>query len=225
MSRSRILLADDQALLRHGLRMMIDAEPDLEVVGEAADGIDAIAMATQLIPDIVLMDIRMPGVNGVEATRRICGLPPTASRTRVIVLTTFDLDEYVVGALTAGASGFLLKDATPADIIYGIRVVIAGDALLAPSVTRRLLERFAARPDFVALAPPPGLDLLTERERDVLALVVRGRSNAEICTELYLSEPTVKSHVGRILAKLNVRDRVQLVVLAYEHGLTVPGQR
>jgi DNA-binding NarL/FixJ family response regulator len=222
MSRSRVLLADDQALLRHGLHMMIDAQPDLEVVGEAADGIEAVAMAARLVPDVVLTDIRMPGMDGVEATRRICGSPPTAGCTRVIVLTTFDLDEYVMGAISAGASGFLLKDALPADIIAGIRVVIAGDALLAPSVTRRLLDRFAARPEISGLSPPPGLSQLTEREREVMALVVQGMSNAEISRKLFLSQPTVKTHVGRVLAKLAVRDRVQLVVLAYEHGLTGP---
>jgi len=224
VSASRVLLADDQALLRHGLHMMVDAQPDLEVVGEAADGFEAVEMATRLEPDVVLMDIRMPVMDGVEATRRICAAGPAGRAPRVIVLTTFDLDEYVVGALTAGASGFLLKDALPADIIAGIRVVTAGDALLAPSVTRRLLDRFAARPEMTSLAPPAGLDLLTGREREVMALVVRGLSNAEIRKELYLSEHTVKTHVGRILMKLGVRDRVQLVVLAYEHGLAGPGR-
>ena len=224
MTKSRILLADDQALLRHGLEMMIDAQPDMEVVGQAGDGAEAIDMAARLRPDIVMMDLRMPRVDGVEATRRICH-SGGASAAKVIVLTTFDLDEYVAGALSAGASGFLLKDAPPTDIIAGIRVVAAGDALLAPSITRRLLDRFATRPEITNLAPPPGLDLLTEREREVMKLVVRGLSNAEICNELYLSEPTVKTHVGRILMKLGVRDRVQLVVLAYERGLVEPGQR
>ena len=223
MTKSRILLADDQALLRHGLQMMIDAQPDMEVVGQAGDGAEAIEMTARLRPDIVMMDLRMPRVDGVEATRRICG-PGGASAAKVIVLTTFDLDEYVAGALSAGASGFLLKDAPPTDIIAGIRVVAAGDALLAPSVTRRLLDRFATRPQISNLAPPPGFDLLTEREREVMKLVVRGLSNAEIRKELYLSEPTVKTHVGRILMKLGVRDRVQLVVLAYERGLVEPGQ-
>jgi DNA-binding NarL/FixJ family response regulator len=218
MSQSRVLLVDDQALLRHGLRMMIDAQPDLVVVGEAADGAEAVAMAATLEPDVVLMDIRMPRMDGVEATRRICQPQPNGGP-KVIVLTTFDLDEYVAGALAAGASGFLLKDAQPTDIIAGIRVVVAGNALLAPTVTRRLLDRFARRPEITALAPPAGLNLLTDREREVMALVVRGLSNAEICQRLYLSEPTVKTHVGRILMKLGVRDRVQLVVLAYEHGL------
>lgn len=223
MTMSRILLADDQALLRHGLQMMIDAQPDMEVVGQAGDGAEAVELAATLQPDIVMMDLRMPRVDGVEATRRICG-SGRASNAKVIVLTTFDLDEYVAGALSAGASGFLLKDAPPADIITGIRVVAAGDALLAPSVTRRLLDRFATRPEITNLAPPPGMDLLTEREREVMQLVVRGLSNAEIRNELYLSEPTVKTHVGRILMKLGVRDRVQLVVLAYERGLVEPGQ-
>jgi DNA-binding NarL/FixJ family response regulator len=210
-------------LLRQGLRMMVDAQPDLEVVGEAGDGVDAVAMAGQLGPDVVLMDIRMPNMDGVEATRLICSASP-GSVPRVIVLTTFDLDEYVVGALRAGASGFLLKDAPPADIIAGIRVVNAGDALLAPSVTRRLLDRFATRTEITNLAAPPGVEQLTGREREVMALVVRGLSNAEIRNELHLSEPTVKTHVGRILMKLGVRDRVQLVVLAYERGLVEPGQ-
>ena len=223
MSAARVLLADDQALLRQGLHMMVDAQPDLQVVGEAADGFEAVELATRLEPDVVLMDIRMPGMDGVQATRRICASRAAGRGPRVIMLTTFDLDEYVVGALSAGASGFLLKDAPPADIIAGIRVVTAGDALLAPSVTRRLLDRFAARP-VASLAPPAGLDLLTDREREVMALVVRGLSNAEIRKELYLSEPTVKTHVGRILMKLGVRDRVQLVVLAYEHGLAGPGR-
>ena len=224
MSSCRVLLADDQALLRQGLHMMVDAQPDLEVVGEAANGAEAVEMAGRLGPDIVLMDIRMPRMDGVEATRRICRSSTAGGGPKVIVLTTFDLDEYVVGALTAGASGFLLKEAPPADIIAGIRVVAAGDALLAPSVTRRLLDRFASRPEITNLMPPPGLDLLTSREREVMALVVRGLSNAEIRKELYLSEPTVKTHVGRILMKLGVRDRVQLVILAYERGLVEPGQ-
>jgi DNA-binding NarL/FixJ family response regulator len=221
--KSRILLADDQALLRHGLQMMIDAQPDMEVVGQAGDGAEAVELAGRLGPDIVMMDLRMPLLDGVQATSRICG-SGGESATKVIVLTTFDLDEYVAGALSAGASGFLLKDAPPADIIAGIRVVAAGDALLAPSVTRRLLDRFATRPEITNLVPPPGLELLTAREREVMQLVVRGLSNAEIRDELYLSEPTVKTHVGRILMKLGVRDRVQLVVLAYERGLVEPGQ-
>jgi DNA-binding NarL/FixJ family response regulator len=225
VSKCRVVLVDDQALLRHGMRMMVDAQPDMEVVAEAADGVEAVEVTARLVPDVVLMDIRMPRMDGVEATRRICGSHSADSGLKVIVLTTFDLDEYVAGALAAGASGFLLKDAAPADIIAGIRIVQAGDALLAPSVTRRLLDRFATRPEVTNLAPPAGLDLLTDREHEVMALVVRGLSNAEIRKKLFLSEPTVKTHVGRILMKLGVRDRVQLVVLAYERGLVEPGRR
>jgi DNA-binding NarL/FixJ family response regulator len=167
VTTSRVLLADDQALLHHGLQMMVDAQPDLQVVGQAADGAEAVELAARLSPDVVLMDIRMPRMDGVEATRRICGSAGSVGGPKVIVLTTFDLDEYVVGALSAGASGFLLKDAPPADIIAGIRVVAAGDALLAPSVTRRLLDRFATRPEITNMASPAGLDLLTDREREV----------------------------------------------------------
>jgi DNA-binding NarL/FixJ family response regulator len=219
-----VLLADDQALLRAGLKMMVDAQPDLHVVGEAANGAEAVELAGRLSPDIVLMDIRMPRVDGVQATRRICAGRHPGAGPKVIVLTTFDLDEYVVSALQAGASGFLLKDAAPADILAGIRVVAAGDALLAPSVTRRLLERFTTRPQITGLVPPPGFILLTERERQVMAHIVRGLSNAEIGKHLYLSEATVKTHVGHVLMKLGVRDRAQLIVLAYERGLVEPGQ-
>jgi DNA-binding NarL/FixJ family response regulator len=225
MTSIRVLIADDQALLRQGLVMMIGAQPDMEVAGEAATGADAVVAASRLHPDVIVMDIRMPGMDGVAATRQICAGQPPDAGTRVIILTTFDLDEYVVAALQAGASGFLLKDAMPADIIAAIRVVSAGEALLAPSVTRRLLEKFATSPQLAAIVPPAGLDLLTEREREVMALVVRGLSNSEIRQQLFLSEPTVKTHVGRILMKLGVRDRVQLVVLAYEHGLVERGQR
>jgi DNA-binding NarL/FixJ family response regulator len=224
VTSTRVLIADDQALLRQGLVMMIGSQADMEVVGEAATGAEAVAAAASLSPDIIVMDIRMPGMDGVAATRKICAEKPHGEGPRVIMLTTFDLDEYVVAALQAGASGFLLKDAMPADIIAAIRVVHAGEALLAPSVTRRLLDRFATSPQLAAMVPPPGLDLLTEREREVMALVVRGLSNSEIRRQLYLSEPTVKTHVGRILMKLGVRDRVQLVVLAYEHGLVERGQ-
>ena len=224
MTSIRVLIADDQALLRQGLAMMVGAQPDMDVVGEAATGSEAVAAAARLSPDIIVMDIRMPGMDGVAATRQICAAQPPGTGPRVIMLTTFDLDEYVVAALQAGASGFLLKDAVPADIIAAIRVVSAGEALLAPSVTRRLLDRFATSPQLAAMVPPEGLDLLTEREREVMALVVRGLSNSEIRQQLYLSEPTVKTHVGRILMKLGVRDRVQLVVLAYEHGLVERGQ-
>ena len=221
---TRVLLADDQSLLRRGLRMMIDAEADLEVVGEAGDGADAVRQARDFEPDVVMMDIRMPGMDGVEATRRICDAP-RARRTRIIVLTTFDLDEYVVAALRCGASGFLLKDAAPDDILSAIRIVARGDALLAPSITRRLLDNFARRPEIVALAAPPGHELLTEREREVLALLARGLSNTEIAQALFLSETTVKTHVGRVLMKLGVRDRAQLIVLAYESGLVHPGEQ
>jgi DNA-binding NarL/FixJ family response regulator len=224
VTTTRVLIADDQALLRQGLVMMIGSQADMEVVGEAASGAEAVAAAASLSPDVIVMDIRMPGMDGVAATRKICAGQPHGEGPRVIMLTTFDLDEYVVAALQAGASGFLLKDAMPADIIAAIRVVHAGEALLAPSVTRRLLDRFATSPQLAAMVPPPGLDLLTEREREVMTLVVRGLSNSEIRRQLYLSEPTVKTHVGRILMKLGVRDRVQLVVLAYEHGLVERGQ-
>jgi DNA-binding NarL/FixJ family response regulator len=224
VTTTRVLIADDQALLRQGLVMMIGSQADMEVVGEAATGAEAVAAAASLSPDVIVMDIRMPGMDGVAATRKICAGQPHGEGPRVIMLTTFDLDEYVVAALQAGASGFLLKDAMPADIIAAIRVVHAGEALLAPSVTRRLLDQFATSPQLAAMVPPPGLDQLTEREREVMALVVRGLSNSEIRRQLYLSEPTVKTHVGRILMKLGVRDRVQLVVLAYEHGLVERGQ-
>ncbi|HZT15863.1 MAG TPA: response regulator transcription factor [Gaiellaceae bacterium] len=215
----RTLLVDDQDLLREGLAMMLDAQPDIEVAGQAADGAAGVAAARTLDPDVVLMDIRMPEMDGVEATRQIVAGHPRGEGPRVIVLTTFDLDEYVVAALQAGASGFLLKDATPADIVGGVRAVAAGNALLAPTVTRRLIDRFVERGEVASLAPPRGLGELTDREREVMNLVVRGLSNAEIGATLFLSEATVKTHVGRILMKLGVRDRVQLVILAYEHGL------
>lgn len=215
----RVLLVDDQELLREGLAMMLDAQSDLAVVGQAGDGVAAVTAASRLDPDVILMDIRMPNVDGVEATRRIVAAQPQGHGPRVIVLTTFDLDEYVVSALQAGASGFLLKDAAPGDIVTAVRSVAAGNALLAPTVTRRLIDRFVARGAVADLAPPPGLNELTEREREVMALVVAGLSNPEIAARLYLSEATVKTHVGRTLMKLGVRDRVQLVILAYEHGL------
>jgi DNA-binding NarL/FixJ family response regulator len=212
----RVLIADDQALVRTGFRMIVDAEDDLEVVGEAADGAEAVALAGQARPDVVLMDIRMPRMDGVAATRQL-------QETRVIILTTFDLDEYVVEALRAGASGFLLKDTPPEDLVDAIRLVAAGDALLAPSVTRQLLDRVARVLPPVDTSPPPGLDQLTERELEVLRLMARGLSNAEIAAELFVSETTVKTHVGRVLMKLDLRDRVQAVVLAYESGLIQPG--
>ncbi len=216
----RVLLADDQALMRTGFRLILEAEDDIVVAGEAADGEEAVLKAARVRPDVVLMDIRMPRMDGIEATRRITAAPGAP---RVLVLTTFDLDDYVYGALRAGASGFLLKDAPPEELIHALHVVAAGDALLAPGVTRRLLEEFAARPDPGA-APPP-VEGLTEREREVLVLVARGLSNAEIADELVVGETTVKTHVGRVLQKLHLRDRIQAVVYGYEAGLVRPGAR
>jgi DNA-binding NarL/FixJ family response regulator len=218
----RLLIADDQALVRTGFRMILEAEPDLQVVGEAADGAIAVQLARQLRPDVVLMDIRMPTMDGVEATRRLAG-PGSDDGARVLILTTFDLDEYVMEALRAGASGFLLKDVPPEDLIDAIRVVAAGDALLAPSVTRRLIDRIAGVMPPADWVTPPGLDQLTDRELEVLRQMAKGLSNAEIATELSVSETTVKTHVGRVLTKLGLRDRVQAVVLAYESGLVQPG--
>ncbi len=211
----RVLIADDQALVRTGFRKILESEPDLEVVGEAGDGGEAVEAGLLLRPDVVLMDIRMPRLDGLEATRRLAG------ETRVIVLTTFDLNEYVYEALRAGASGFLLKDAPADQLVTAIRVVAAGEALLAPSITRRLIEEFARRPP--SNARPAGLEALSPRELEVLRLVARGLSNAEIASELYVSDATVKTHVSRILQKLTLRDRVQAVVLAYESGLLQPG--
>lgn len=214
-----VLLVDDQELMRMAFRMVVDSQPDLEVVGEASDGGEAIAAVDELQPDVVLMDVRMPHMDGVEATRRIVDCSGTA---RVIVLTTFDLDEYVYAALRAGASGFLLKDVQPGDLLSAIRAVAAGDAVVAPSVTRRLLSTYAHRlpaPGHPEAVEYNGLDQLTAREHEVLLLVARSLSNAEIAKQLVLSEATVKSHVGRILAKLKLRDRVQIVVFAYETGL------
>jgi DNA-binding NarL/FixJ family response regulator len=212
----KVVLADDQELVRTGFRMILRAEPDLEVVGEAADGDEAAAAVARLRPDVVLMDIRMPRVDGLAATRRILAQP--ATRTRVLILTTFDQDEYVLEALRAGASGFLLKTVPAAQLVAGVREVAAGEALLAPAITRRLIERFvsAVEPEPV---PPPGYDELTAREREVLLLVARGMSNAEIAGELVVEPSTVKTHVAAVLAKLGVRDRVGAVVLAYESGL------
>jgi DNA-binding NarL/FixJ family response regulator len=219
----RILLADDQALLRLGFRMVLETQPDLEVVGEAGDGAQAVTMTRALEPDVVLMDVRMPVSDGIEATRRIV---ESGSAARVLVLTTFNLDEYVYAALRAGASGFLLKDVPPADLISGIRAVAAGDAVVAPNVTRRLIDAFAGHlPDPATGRSPTGerLGQLTGREREVLVEVARGRSNAEIAQALVVSEATIKTHVGRILAKLALRDRVQVVVFAYESGVVRPG--
>ncbi|MFC4121118.1 response regulator [Nonomuraea zeae] len=221
----RVLLVDDQPLLRTGFRLILEAEPDLTVVGQAGDGKDAQEQTRALLPDVVLMDIRMPGVDGIEATRRIVReAAPSAHVPKVLVLTTFDLDEYIVEALRSGASGFLLKDVPPDELVQAIRVVAAGDAIVAPSVTRRLLDRFAKRlPSAYEQAAPARLDRLTERELEVLRLIAKGMSNAEIAAKLVVSETTVKTHVGNVLTKLGLRDRVQAVVLAYETGLITPG--
>jgi DNA-binding NarL/FixJ family response regulator len=215
----RVLVVDDQALVRAGFVKLLEPEDDLRVVGEAADGAEAVEAAVRTHPDVVLMDIRMPRLDGIEATRRIRAARNAA---RVLVLTTYDLDEYVFDALKAGASGFLLKDAPADQLVAGIRVVAAGDALLAPAVTKRLIEEFARRP-----TPPPGgpaeLAELTAREREILTLIARGLTNSEIAGELVVGESTVKTHVGNVLSKLGLRDRVQAVVLAYETGLVRPG--
>jgi DNA-binding NarL/FixJ family response regulator len=213
---TRILIADDEALVRGGLRMILEGQPDLEVVGEASDGSEALSRAQELMPDLVLMDIRMPGLDGLTATRSLLAKPEPAPK--VLVLTTFDLDEYVYEAIRAGASGFLLKSAPPQQLIEGVRTVMAGDALLAPEITRRLLDRFTRRPPPSGGAPPE-LAELTQRELEVLRLIADGRSNGEIAGALVLSEATVKSHVNHILTKLRLRDRVQAVVLAYRSGL------
>jgi DNA-binding NarL/FixJ family response regulator len=222
MTPVSILLADDQELLRMGFRLVLEAQPDLEVAGEAGDGEQAVELVAKLDPDIVLMDVRMPTMDGVEATRRIVA---AGARSRVIILTTFDLDEYAYSALRAGASGFLLKDAPPADLLSAIRSVARGDAVVAPSTTKRLLESVADRlPDPHGSGPTDDLELLTTRELEVLVEVARGLSNAEIAETLVLAEATVKTHIGNILAKLALRDRVQLVIYAYDHGLVAPGQ-
>ena len=218
----RVLLVDDQSLLRMGFRLILEAEPDIEVVGEAGDGASGVSMASALHPDVVLMDVRMPGMDGIKATASIT---EAGSASKVLILTTFDLDQYVFAGLKAGASGFMLKDAPPAELLAAIRTVADGEAVLAPTATRRLIDQFAP------LLPDPGkqqdrdamLSKLTDRERTVFAELAAGRSNREIATELHLSEGTVKIHVGRILTKLGLRDRVQAVVLAYESGLITPG--
>jgi DNA-binding NarL/FixJ family response regulator len=221
----RCLIADDQAMVREGFAAVLAAQPGMAVAGQAADGADAVSQARRLEPDVVLMDVRMPVMDGLEAARQILGAGTGPGRTRVLMLTTFDLDDYVYEALRAGASGFLLKDATAAELVHAVRVVAAGDALLAPSVTRRLIADFTRRP---GSTPPPAvtpaaLSALTSRETEVLTLIARGLSNAEIGDTLVIAEQTTKTHVGRILAKLDLRDRAQAVVLAYETGLVTPG--
>jgi len=210
-----VLIADDQALVRGGLRLILDAEPDIKVVAEAADGDEAVQRALASRPDLVLMDIRMPALDGIEATKRLL---PQLGGTRVVMLTTFDLDDYVIDAFRAGASGFLLKTAPPSQLVAAVRTVHSGDALLAPASTRRLIEQFARAP-----SKAPGLDTLTAREHDVLLLLARGLTNAEIARQLVVEPSTIKSHVASLLAKLGLRDRVQAVVFAYESGLIRPG--
>jgi DNA-binding NarL/FixJ family response regulator len=212
----RVLIVDDQALVRAGFRMILEAEPEIEVVGEAGDGDEAVAEARRLEPDVVLMDVRMPELDGIEATRRLLA---DGTSTKVVMLTTFDLDQYVYEALRAGASGFLLKDVPPEQLVAGIYTVASGDALLAPSVTRRVIEEFVRRPPDSMRMTPPELAELTPRELEVLKSMARGLANAEIAKELFVSDTTVKTHVAHVLTKLGVRDRVQAVVLAYECGL------
>lgn len=218
----RVAVVDDQALVRSGFSVLLRSDPGIEVVGEAADGREAVALAERERPDVILMDIRMPEMNGLEATRLITASERTES-CRVLILTTFDLDEYVFEALRAGASGFLLKDTLPDELLAAVRVIADGEALLAPSITRRLIEEFSQRPAGVSAEVNPGLALLTEREHEVLVAVARGNSNAEIAESLYMSVPTAKTHVSRLLTKLAVRDRAQLVVVAYESGVVTPG--
>ncbi len=215
----RVLIADDQALVRTGFRVILAAEPDLEVVGEAGDGRETVELVPQKRPDVVLMDIRMPNLDGIEATRRLTALPRAP---RVLMLTTFDLDEYVYEALRAGASGFLLKDAGADELLHAVRVVAAGEALLSPSITRRLIADYARRPP--ASEQPAALAELTPRELEVVRLLARGLSNGEIARELVLGEATVKTHVARVFQKLDLHDRAQVVVLAYETGLVIPGE-
>ncbi len=217
-----VLIADDQAMVRAGFAALLDAQDGIRVLGQAADGAEAVALAARLNPDVVLMDVRMPQLDGIAATRRILGADyPAAHVPRILMLTTFDVDDYVYDALEAGASGFLLKDALPEDLVHAVRVVAGGDALLAPSVTRRMIEHFAARRPRAGRASA-ALRELTDREREVLILIGRGRSNAEIAGDLFISEQTVKTHVGKILAKLGARDRIQAVIFAYDTGLVEP---
>ena len=218
----RVLIVDDQALVRAGFRMILESEPDVEIVGEAGDGAEALEAARELTPDVILMDIRMPNLDGLEATRRLLETPGEAPR--VLMLTTFDLDEYVYEALRAGASGFMLKDTPPEQLVEAIHVVARGDALLSPTITRRVIEEFIRRPpSTIPVERPAKLAELTARELEVLGFMARGLSNAEIATDLFVSETTVKTHVARILMKLGLRDRVQAVVFAYESGLVQPG--
>lgn len=218
----RVLIADDQAMVRAGFAALLGADADFEVVGTASDGAEAVALARAVEPDVVLMDVRMPGVDGIEATRRLMALPAEQTHPHVLMLTTFDIDEYVYEAMRAGASGFLLKDSPPAELAAGVRIVARGDALLDPAVTRRVIEHFVRAGE--AMPAPVALDALTPREREVLVLVAHGMSNREIAGELVLAEQTVKSHVSRILTKLQLRDRAQAVVAAYESGLVVPSE-
>jgi DNA-binding NarL/FixJ family response regulator len=214
----RIVLADDHALVRSGFRLILEGEDDFAVVGDASDGDEAISAVERLRPDVVLMDVQMPRLNGLEATRRIAHAPGSVSR--IVILTTFEQDDYVFEALRAGASGFLVKNAPPEDLVHAVRVVAAGDALLAPSVTRRVIEEYVQRP--ARVSNDERLGLLTDRERDVLTQLATGKSNAEVAERLYLSESTIKTHVSHVLAKLGLRDRVQAVVFAYESGIAVP---
>ena len=216
-----VLIADDQPMVRAGLRMILELEPDIDIVGEAADGNEAVAVAAATEPDVILMDVRMPNLDGLGATRRIVGSREDGPR--VLILTTFDLDVYVYEALASGASGFVLKDIEPEKLVDAIRVIANGEALLSPTVTRKLIEEFVRRPPEVVRPSPRELDQLTAREAEIMALVARGLSNAEIAAQAFVSEPTVKTHVARILMKLGLRDRVQVVVYAYEHGLSKPG--
>ena len=217
----RVLIADDQPMVRAGLRMILELEPDIEIVGEASDGNEAVAVAAATEPGVILMDVRMPNLDGLEATRRIVGSREDGPR--VLILTTFDLDVYVYEALASGASGFVLKDIEPEKLVDAIRVIANGEALLSPTVTKKLIEEFVRRPPDVVRPSPRELEQLTAREAEIMALVARGLSNAEIAAQAFVSEPTVKTHVARILMKLGLRDRVQVVVYAYEHGLAKPG--
>ena len=223
MAEIRVMIADDQALLRGSFRVLIDSSPGFAVVGEAGNGQEAVELARRERPDVVLMDVRMPELDGIEATRRICADPELAETVRVLMLTTFDLDNYVYSALRAGASGFLLKDTPPGDLLTAIGVVAEGEALLAPAVTRRLIAEFARRPE-PERSPVRRLDGVTDREREVLVLIAKGMSNTEVCKHLHLTMATVKTHIGRLLSKLQARDRAQLVIVAYETGLVSAGR-